>query len=345
MKLPVTRYYGSKRKLLDKIWDALIQSGIEYNSVLDLFGGTSIVSYYMRSMGKEVVYNDIFAFNCQIAQALLATPRYTLTENVALSLLQEAPDVDYLPIIENNFANIYYTNEENHQIDIVVQNIKRLPEHLRASAYYILFQSCMIKRPFNLFHRKNLNLRLNHTESKFGNAITWEQTFADLFIKFTKELNEFQFVNKGEVKISNSSALTCNEIADLIYIDTPYFAKKNTGNMSYHNRYHFLEGLMNYENITNHIDADKINKEIEFSKCKEFECRGKYLNDLDKLINKYQNSIIAFSYNTDGYPSVDELQNVISKYKRNVTVFYLGEYAYALNKHNKGRNEILIVGQ
>ena len=42
MKLPVTRYYGSKRKLVDKIWAILEQEGVEFDSFLDLFGGTGI---------------------------------------------------------------------------------------------------------------------------------------------------------------------------------------------------------------------------------------------------------------------------------------------------------------
>lgn len=45
MKLPVTRYYGSKRRVVDKIWHALRNAHIKFNSFLDLFGGTGIVSY------------------------------------------------------------------------------------------------------------------------------------------------------------------------------------------------------------------------------------------------------------------------------------------------------------
>lgn len=66
MKLPVTRYYGSKRKLVDKIWAILEQEGVEFDSFLDLFGGTGIVSYYMAHKGKNVIYNDILLFNCRI---------------------------------------------------------------------------------------------------------------------------------------------------------------------------------------------------------------------------------------------------------------------------------------
>ena len=43
MRLPVTRYYGSKRKLVDKIWEALQEQQVQFNSVLDVFGGTGIV--------------------------------------------------------------------------------------------------------------------------------------------------------------------------------------------------------------------------------------------------------------------------------------------------------------
>ena len=95
MKLPVTRYYGSKRRVVEEIWFALKKSRIEFDTFLDLFGGTGIVSYYMLAQGKQVCYNDLFAFNCEIAKALLATPKNTLSESEALALLNREPMVFY----------------------------------------------------------------------------------------------------------------------------------------------------------------------------------------------------------------------------------------------------------
>ena len=70
MKLPVTRYYGSKRRVVEAIWNALNESAeLKFDSFLDLFGGTGIVSYYMLSKGKHVCYNDLFSFNCEIGRA------------------------------------------------------------------------------------------------------------------------------------------------------------------------------------------------------------------------------------------------------------------------------------
>lgn len=43
MLLPTTRYYGSKRRLVEQIWETLQDNNVEFDSVLDLFGGTGIV--------------------------------------------------------------------------------------------------------------------------------------------------------------------------------------------------------------------------------------------------------------------------------------------------------------
>ena len=338
MKLPVTRYYGSKRRVVEKIWDALAEHHIEFETMLDLFGGTGIVSYYMAKSGKTVVYNDILSFNCEIAKALLQSPRGVFSETQALRLLQREPNREYQTVIEDYFDDIYYPRDENRIIDTVVQNIAYLDDAEKSSAYYILFQSCIIKRPFNIFHRKNLNLRTGFTNANFGNKTTWEKSFESLFVKFTRELNEYQFDELPPVEVTNMSALQCNRGADLVYID------KRSAAITYHNRYHFLEGLMHYEDIPNQINQEKINREIRLGENPEFEKRSHYLADLHKLLARHQHSTIAMSYTSAGFPSIDELSNVIRQYKNQVIVCNLGNHSFALNKNNSDRQEILIVG-
>ena len=67
-EFPTTRYRGSKRKILPWISDSL--AGLEYDSVLDLFGGTGSVSYMFKRMGKQVIYNDHLWFNHLIGKAV-----------------------------------------------------------------------------------------------------------------------------------------------------------------------------------------------------------------------------------------------------------------------------------
>lgn len=343
MNLPVTRYYGSKRKVVGNIWSTLNDANVHFDSFLDLFGGTGIVSYYVLAMGKQVCYNDLFAFNCENAKALLATPKNSFNDDDALTLLQRDPLVNYNDIIERNFRGIYYLDSENRTIDTVVQNISRIEENKKHCGYYILNQSCLIKRPFNLFHRRNLNLRLNHNNSSFGNYVTWEKSFKDLFLQFTKELNTFQFDDVPDIRISNRDALDCDTGYDLVYVDPPYLSKGTP--ISYHSRYHFLEGLMHYDEIERHMNYNKSNLELDFNNNSEFEHKKSFIDNLRELFSRYQNSIIALSYTSNGYPSIEELANIMKDYKAYVDVFTLGKKSFALNKNNAGREEILIVGR
>lgn len=342
MALPVTRYYGSKRKLVEKIWDVLQERHVEFDSFLDVFGGTGIMSYNMARHGKGVTYNDIFAFNCKIAEALLTTPRGTLSSQEALALLNPVDGREYHHYIEDIFSGIYYTDEEDKTIDTVAQNIMHLPQPQQASAYYVLFQSCLIKRPFNLFHRRNLNLRVNHVESNFGNYVTWEKSFEILFKQFTDELNRFQFEQVPNVAIVNHAALECPSVADLVYIDTPYFNKKS-GAVSYHARYHFLEGLVFYNDIPAHVNYDKVNREIQIHRSVEFESRTNYLHDLNELLGHYPDSTIVMSYTSEGYPSIEELEAQLRRHKQHVELIYFGKYNFALNRSNQNRQEVLFV--
>jgi hypothetical protein len=343
MKLPVTRYYGSKRRVVDKIWHALRNAHIKFNSFLDLFGGTGIVSYYMLAKGKQVCYNDLFAFNCENAKALLASPKNTLSESEALELLKRVPGVDYDNVIERNYHGIYYLDQENRLIDTIVQNIARLPKEKQASAYYLLNQTCLIKRPFNLFHRRNLNLRLNHQTSSFGNYVTWGKSFEELFRQFVNELNSFQFEKPQNVRICNNDALDCDREYDVVYIDPPYFSESTP--ISYHSRYHFLEGLIYYDDIETHINHNKVNLEIDINSHSEFDRKDIFKQNLRDLFKRYQKSILVLSYTTNGYPSIEELKEVMKDFKRNVKIISLGEKPFALNHKNKGREEVLIIGQ
>lgn len=347
-KLPVTRYYGSKRKLIKKIWQVFDELNLQFDSVLDLFGGSGIFSYYSKCNNKNVTYNDIFKFNSYVGKALLENPLTEIDSDRILNLLNEREDFEYKNKIESNYKDIYFLDEENHLIDVVVQNINMDldDEFEKASAYYVLFQTCLIKRPFNLFHRKNLSLRTNHTVSNFGNKITWEKSFQELFRQFLNELKDVQFNNNRINNITNVSALNCDIKADLVYFDPPYFNSKGS-HLSYHSRYHFLEGLANYDELDDFISLEKNNKEIRINHSKEFESKLSFCVDLRTLISKHINSIIVISYRNMGYPSIEEIRNILSEFKpeENISVINLGEYSYALNRSRTKANEYLIIGR
>jgi len=82
---PSTRYQGSKNKLREWIWENI--KDLEFETALDLFGGTGSVSYLFKKMGKKVVYNDLLKSNYTIGLALIENDTKTLTQEEIGSLI------------------------------------------------------------------------------------------------------------------------------------------------------------------------------------------------------------------------------------------------------------------
>jgi len=146
---------------------------------------------------------------------------------------------------------------------MVVNNIKHLRnKYKKALAYYGLFQSCIIKRPYNLFHRKNLYMRLNNVKRNFGNKTTWDTPFENHFKQFIHEANNAIFSNGRNNTSLNMDVFDINGHYDLIYIDTPYISNKGVG-VDYYGFYHFLEGLVQYDKWNEIIDNNSKHKRLK----------------------------------------------------------------------------------
>ena len=118
---PSTRYQGSKRKLLP--WIASHLRELRFDTALDAMSGTAAVAYLLKQMGKQVVANDRLFANAEIARALIENPGERLCEEDIEKAMQPRPGVLYSRFIEETFAGIYFTDEENRWLDVAVSNI------------------------------------------------------------------------------------------------------------------------------------------------------------------------------------------------------------------------------
>jgi SOS regulatory protein LexA len=340
-KFPSTRFQGSKTKLVERIWECIKE--LDFESSLDLFGGTGSVGYMLKTKGKQVYYNDYLRFNYLTGLGLIENSKENLNDKDLDFVLSRHSNIEYPNFIEKTFQDIYFTDEENRWLDVISTNIRQIKnKYKQALAYFALFQACTIKRPYNLFHRKNLYVRFADVERSFGNKTTWDKSFEEHFLTFVKEVNDAVFDNKQENKAFNQDAFDLNIKADLIYIDTPYISKKGVG-VDYIDFYHFLEGLSDYQNWYKHIDFDSKHRKFK-NKKSVWSDKNKITEAFDKLFAKYKDSILVVSYRSDGIPSPEELQNLMKKYKKNVYEAFRSEYKYALSKNGDSK-EILLIGR
>jgi len=337
---PPTRYQGSKYKILEWIKEQL--QDLDYETVLDLFSGSASTSYLFKTLGKEVWCNDYLKCNQIIAKALIENSQTKLTKEDVGALLEKNPKKKYPEFIQNTFSGIYYTDKENIWLDRVVSNIQDIKDiHKQALAWFSLFQSCLIKRPYNLFHRKNLYVREAKVKRSFGNKKTWDRGFEEYFTRFAKQANEAVFDNGKINKAHCHDAFSLTDKKpDLVYIDPPYISEKGQG-VDYLSFYHFLEGMVDYENWKKQIDPSS--KHLRFkSRENPWHDPSKISSTFNSLFNKYQNSILVISYRDDGLPSIDTLQALLEGLGKRVSV-HKYSYQYVLSK--KTTNECLLIAK
>jgi len=338
-KLPTTRYQGSKSKIVSWIWDNI--KDIEFNTVLDAFGGTGIVGYFLKTKGKQVFYNDILKSNYYIGTALIENDAVRLSGDDVDFLLQPHSDINYPTFIQDTFPDVYYTDEENRWLDMVIQNIENLDDfYKRTLAYYALFQACIIKRPYNLFHRKNLYMRTSNVKRSFGNKATWDTPFEEHFLNFINEANGCVFSNGQENKALNFDVFDIDDDVDLVYIDTPYISKDGVG-VDYLEFYHFLEGIVNYSKWGEMIDYRSKHRRIKHKKPVWCD-KNKICSAFNRLFKNFQNATIVVSYRSDGIPSITDLERILGKYKPVVREVRSGGYKYVLS--NGSSEECLLLG-
>lgn len=351
--IPSTRYQGSKRKILPWIYDCI--KDVEFNTVLDAFGGSGMVSYLFKCMGKSVTYNDLYRYNCIIGESFVANNKVRLTDDDVEFILQ--PRVVSQSLISDTFQGIYYLDAENKWLDMVIQNIESLSalysnkvlRYKKDIAYNALFQSCMAKRPYNLFHRKNLDMRTRDVSRNFGNKTTWDKPFSDHFCAFVQEINHAVFDSHVTCNVSCKDVFTLgSKQYDLVYLDPPYIKKKgeSTESSDYLRCYHFLEGIANYSQWERLIDSSSINKRIRNDYAPNHFLPDDANKKFEQLIKKFSKSIVVLSYRYGGTPTIDDLAQLMLKYKSHLKIFDM-HYKYALNKQNGDaalNREYLLIG-
>jgi adenine-specific DNA methylase len=351
-EFPSTRYQGSKRKITSWLSDCLRE--LDFSSALDVFGGTGSVSFLLKKMGKEVTYNDILQFNHEIGLALIENDNVILEQKDIDQAQLTVPKAEH-HFVRDTFSGVYFTDEENEWIDNIISNINRLefePRKMiykRALLHYGLFQSCLIKRPFNLFHRRNLYLRFARVNREFGNKTSWDKPFNEHFAGFCDEANKLVFRGQKHCRAVRYDALELpDDSYDLVYIDPPYLKKEGANESSdYLKCYHFLEGVCNYDSWSNLIDYDSPNLRMKQSCSNKWINREQNIKAFDALFEKFAKSIIVVSYKKFGIPCIETLIRMLKGHGKKVRT-HSRHYKYALNHQNgeaKLNREVVLIAE
>jgi adenine-specific DNA methylase len=331
-KFPSTRYRGSKAKIVDWIWSCI--KDLNFDTVLDAFGGTGSFSFASKKNGKKTYFNDLLSFNHNVGLAIIENSSTIVADKEFKEYLKTKEGLSYSGFIEKTFKGIYFNDEENIWLDRVTENIHEIDDvYKKALLFSALGQCCLIKRPFNLFHRSNLNIRTKEVKRSFNNKKCWDTSFEILFERFIKEFNNSVFSNgRKNVALGGLDIFDLPDNFDLVYLDPPYMSGKCGTN--YLDMYHFLEGIVDYYSWPEKISYLRKNLGMKpIPEISAWQTKTQINGLLDRLIEKFSGSIIVLSYRSDGYPSKRKISNIIKKHRGKKPQVFSIPYKYALSKN------------
>lgn len=322
-RFPGTRYMGSKNKIIQDIADILLE--YEFDSFYDAFAGSNVVGYLFKTLGKRVITNDFMALSYTISQAIVENSHQFISEEDLDFLLNSPSNQDF---IAKKFKGLYFEDNDNMFLDQVRDNIDKLDsEYKRALALSALTRACMKKRPRGIF----TFIGYRYDDGRQDIKLSLKEHFQlniDLF-------NKAVFDNQTKCHSLNGLTEVLNVDADLVYLDPPYFTPNSDND--YVRRYHFVEGLVrNWEGI----DIQEHTKTKKFkSYSSPFSNKKEAYEAFEKLIDRFQNSIIAISYSSNCKPDKEELVAMLSKHKSTVVVHEIDHlYSFGNQNHKIGNN-------
>jgi len=328
-------YIGNKKELLLDILKLLDQNKINFGSVLDLFCGGASFSILMKMMGKKVICNDILYSSFIYSKAFIENNKNILSKEETDFLVHRKSKND--DFVAKNFSN-RFTEKECEFLDNYYSNIIYLYgeddvidkyEYKKALAFANI-QLYIISRCFlggNLNNGQIIaesNFRINHNrncgqEMNFKN-IQWKSLISEN--------------NTYKNEVYNWDAIEFLEqikpAVDLAYFDPPYGGQQS----DYTEMYNFFECYflhsLNYKNKNSN----------RFCNSKDYEYH---------FIKLIQNSLyipnILISYNNSSWANIDEIKNIISKYRKIIEVKEVShKYKYRKNRQENISEYLILAG-
>ena len=333
-------YVGSKRGILPEIADTLDKNGVEFDTMLDLFSGSGVVSIFFKLLGKNVISNDLLTSsynNCLV-----------FCENENQDLNAGKSELDMLckksasnsSFIQDNYPD-KFSPEEAEVLDNYRDNIDLCIKTLTGRDKEIKKASCFLSITHYILNRCFLGGRLNKGQviAEFNHRVAHDRNRGDLMAFNIAPLPLFKGNGSQICKSFNLDALVAvkevlkNHSPQLVYLDPPYGQSQS----NYADMYAFCEEYIYQDKIDNlpHI------KEAahKFSKKKNYkEHFSEVLNEIKDI------PTWAISFNASSFEDAEGVVKLLKDFKKQVIVTNI-DHEYRYRKDRGSAVEYLFIAR
>jgi len=186
-----SNYVGSKRRLLQYIWDILEQNDVQFESAFDAFSGSAMVSLLFKFMGKKVFCNDLLTSSAITAISLLENTEIPLTKKDLNFLCKNVPS-EHGTFVLDNYKDKFFTEKECIFLDRYKKNVEELCGEKFYCGIDLLNKATLASIPnsnFSVYGKDLKQLRSTHTVGKSF----WDEKWRDTTRKRRDANNEIMF--------------------------------------------------------------------------------------------------------------------------------------------------------
>ncbi len=286
------RYLGSKNKLLGFIVNIVKENCLEYDSFLDIFGGTGVVANAFNQKDKKIYINDILKSNYCSYKAWFSDEVFDLKkiEDIIDDYnVMEGRKNNYF---SENFGGKYFSIQDSKKIGMIREDIEKKFKN----------------KEINAREKSILITSLIYSADRIANTVG----HYDAYIKKTKLNDCFKMIpldiQEGDRNIGNRIFnMNGNELvrkikADIVYIDPPYNSRQ------YSDSYHLLENLAEWKKP----EVFGVARKMDRTNLKSQYCTIKATKAFKDLVDNLETKYILVSYNNMGEKGVGRSQAKIS---------------------------------
>ena len=338
----IITYLGNKRKLLDNIANEvqsiLNEMGLEKAVICDLFSGSGVVSRKLKQYATRLYANDLEQYSYIINDCYL-TNKEDFNEDFYNQLFEKIQSKEVIEgVIAQNYApkddndikegeRVFYTHENAMIIDTIRAAIDEVPESYKK--YFLgplLYEASVHANTSGVF--KGFYKSKTKNVGKFGG----EGENALERIKGKIELKKPVFSdNDAQITLFKEDAnilVKHLQNIDITYIDPPY------NQHPYGSNYFMLNTIIDNK-LGNNISTvagipDDWNKSA-------YNKKNEALKSFEELVKDIDSKYLIISYNNEGFISLEEMQNMLSKYG-DLTTKEIDYIAFRGSRNLKERN-------
>ena len=308
-------YIGSKYTLLPfitSVVEDVVGKDLTDKVFCDLFAGTGIVGRSFKPKVRKIISNDLEYYSYVLNRNYIGNNIQHYSQHNLIAELNELPGIENGFIYKNycigsGSGRQYFSDENGRRIDAMRQQIESWKNlgMIEEDVYFFLLASLIESSD-----------KVANTASVYGAFLKNLKSAAQKQLSLQPALYTLD-INHHKVYCQDANNLIKEIQGDILYLDPPYNSRQYGAN------YHLLNTIAEYKPF---IPNGKTGLR-EYSRS-QYCSKRTVLQSFESLIRDAQFRFIFLSYNNEGLMSLNEIQEVMSRY---------GHYDLVSKEHHRFR--------